>query len=97
MGMVGSYDIGSLDAIGGSVRMVTRLDCRPGDRAPASATYVLCDDLGNPTGLTAEFAKGEPLAYAPRGFVWSWSISGADEKDTKDGDTYNANYCEKAG
>ena len=78
--MIRDYDFGSLDAIGGSARMVNKLDCRPGDRAPASATYVLCDDLGNPTGLKAEFAEGEPLAYAPRGFVWSLSISGADEK-----------------
>ena len=43
--------------------MVKKLDCRPGDRAPASATYMLCDDLG-----------------IPRGFVWSWSISGSDQK-----------------
>ena len=78
--------------------MVEKLDYRPGDRAPASATYVLCDDLGNPTGLKAEFAKGEPLAYAPRGFVWSWMISGADEKtDTNGGDTHNANHCENGG
>ena len=50
-----------------------------------SATYMLCDDLGNPTGLKAEFAKGEPLAYAPRGFIWSCSIGGADEKaETKE-------------
>jgi hypothetical protein len=69
--------------------MVKNLDCRPGDRAPASATYMLRDNLGNPTGLKAEFVEGEPLAYAPQGFVWSLSISGADEKtDTKDGDTH---------
>jgi hypothetical protein len=87
--MIRGYDFGSLDAIGGSGRMVRNLDCRPGDRAPASATYMLRDDLGNPTGLKAEFAEGEPLAYAPQGFVWSLSISGADEKtDTKDGDTH---------
>jgi len=78
--MVRSYNFGSPDAIGGAARMVKKLDYRPGDRAPASATYVLCDDLGNPTGLKAEFAKGEPLSYAPWGFVWSWMISGADEK-----------------
>jgi hypothetical protein len=96
--MVWSYDIGSLEAIGGSARMVKKLDCQPGDGASASATYMLCDDLGNPTGLKADFAEGEPLAYAPRGCVWSWSIGGADEKaDTKDADTHSANHCEKAG
>jgi hypothetical protein len=48
---------------------------------------MLCDDLGNPTGLKAEFAKGEPLAHAPRGFIWSCSIGGAAEKtDTKRSD-----------
>ena len=61
---------------GGSARMVKKLDCRPGDRAPASATYMLCDDLG-----------------IPRGFVWSWSISGSDQKTApKDADTHNENY-----
>jgi hypothetical protein len=59
---------------------------------------MLCDDLGNPTGLKAEFAKGEPLAHAPRGFIWSCSIGGAAEKtDTKRSDAQDGDHCEKAG
>jgi hypothetical protein len=96
--MVRSYDFGSPDASGGSARMVKKLNCGPGDLAPVSATYMLCDDLGNPTGLTAEFAKGEPLAHAPRGFIWSCSIGGVDEKtDTKRSDAHDGDHCEKAG
>jgi hypothetical protein len=77
--MIRGYDFGSPDAIGGSASMVKSLNCGPGDLAPVSATYMLCDDLGNPTGLKAEFAKGEPLAYAPRGFIWSCSTSRTEE------------------
>jgi hypothetical protein len=67
VGMIRGYDFGSLDAIGGSGRMVRNLDCRPGDRAPASATYMLRDDLGNPTGLKAEFAEGGAARICPAG------------------------------
>jgi hypothetical protein len=77
--MVWSYDIGSLEAIGGSARMVKKLDCQPGDGAPASATYMLCDDLGNPTGLKPTSRRGS-RSHMHRGALFGHGRSAEQTK-----------------
>ena len=75
--MVRRYCIGP--GRSGSGRLPKRLDLRPGDRAPAAATYALHNDFDNPTGLAAEFMEGESLAHAPPGFVWSLLVHEAND------------------
>lgn len=42
----------------------------PGERVPATGTFVLVDVFGNPTGSPVMYEEGDVFRPAPRAFQW---------------------------